>query len=220
MTDSWNGHETERLSEYLDGELALDEREGVEAHLAGCAACRDILDELRGVTRLAQRLDDRPSDRDLWPGIAERLEPRRSTSIWRRRLTFTVPQAVAAGLVLAIVSGGAVWLSRLDRTAPAGAGPGPEAPAPVVRVNLADQSYDHAIDDLEAVLADGRDRLDPRTYAVIERNLRAIDRAIAEARQALAADPGNVYLNNHLATARQRKLSLLRRATALARTEG
>ena len=66
----------------------------------------------------------------------------------------------------------------------------------------------------------GRDRLDPRTYEVLERNLRTIDRAIDEARRALEADPGNVYLNNHLAGARQRKLALLRRATALVHTEG
>jgi len=220
MSDSMHDHGTERLSAFLDDELTRDEREAVEAHLSACAACRDVLEELREVTRRARQLDDRPSARDLWSGIADRLEPRRAASIWRRRLTFTLPQAVAAGLALAILSGGAVWLSRVDRTARPGAGPGAGAAPPVVRVNLADESYDHAISDLEAVLADGRARLDPRTYAVIERNLRTIDRAIADARRALEADPGNVYLNNHLATARQRKLSLLRRATALTHTEG
>ena len=47
---------------------------------------------------------------------------------------------------------------------------------------------------------------------VIERNLDAIDAAIAEARAALDRDPANTYLNSHLADARRRKLDLLRRA--------
>ena len=139
--------------------------------------------------------------------------------MWRRRVSFTISQAVAAGLILALAPAAGVWL--LLSANGAGRGSGPDAPpADVVRVNLADEAYDHAVGDLEQALADGRDTLDPRTYAVIERNLRAIDRAIAESRRALEADPGNVFLNNHLATARQRKLTLLRRAAALAHTEG
>ena len=42
-----------------------------------------------------------------------------------------------------------------------------------------------------------------------------IDQAIAQARQALDADPANSYLSSHLVEARRRKLDLLRRATAL-----
>jgi hypothetical protein len=126
---------------------------------------------------------------------------------------------VAAGLVLVLGSAIGVW-TLVSGTAGGPAAAPDATPAGVVRANLADETYDHAVSDLEQVLAEGRDRLNPRTYAVIERNLRAIDRAIAESRRALEADPGNVYLNNHLATARQRKLSLLRHATALAHTEG
>jgi hypothetical protein len=51
---------------------------------------------------------------------------------------------------------------------------------------------------------------------VLEDNLGAIDRAIEQSRQALGADPANLFLNTHLAAARQRKLALLRSATALA----
>ena len=54
----------------------------------------------------------------------------------------------------------------------------------------------------------------PQTVRVLERTCEAIDRAIEQCREALAADPANVYLNSHLAEARQRKLALLRRATA------
>jgi hypothetical protein len=51
---------------------------------------------------------------------------------------------------------------------------------------------------------------------VVERNLAIIERAIDEARGALAADPSNAYLNRHLADAMRRKLDLLRHTTSLA----
>ncbi|PYP99161.1 MAG: hypothetical protein DMD34_00150, partial [Gemmatimonadetes bacterium] len=40
MKDQW----TDRLSEYLDGELAGSERTALEAHLASCGNCRATLE--------------------------------------------------------------------------------------------------------------------------------------------------------------------------------
>jgi hypothetical protein len=79
----------------------------------------------------------------------------------------------------------------------------------------ATQSYAAAVADLERVLADGRGQLDSSTVRVIEQNLQAIDRAIAQAQRALEADPANLYLNTHLAETMRRKLDLLRQAAAL-----
>ncbi len=217
MDDHW----TARLSEYLDDELAPGERPEAEAHLAACAACRETLDELRRVVARAHALADAGPDADLWPGVAARLAPAPTrASVWHRRVTFTLPQAMAAGLALVLLSAASVWFARVERRPPVAAPAAvPAAPA-VSRANFADESYDRAVSDLERALTDGRDRLDPQTYGVIERNLKTIDRAITEARQALEADPGNVYLNNHLASARKKKLMLLRSATALAHSEG
>jgi hypothetical protein len=90
----------------------------------------------------------------------------------------------------------------------------------IVQANFADAQFNAAVDDLEQILRDERDRLDPRTVLIIERNLKAIDAAINEARMALNDDPANPYLNSHLADARRRKLDLLRTATTLASTGG
>ena len=79
----------------------------------------------------------------------------------------------------------------------------------------ASQSYAVAVADLERVLAEGRGKLDTTTVKIIEKNLAAIDRAIAEAQRALDADSGNLYLNTHLAETMRRKLDLLRQAAAL-----
>jgi hypothetical protein len=62
--------------------------------------------------------------------------------------------------------------------------------------------------------------LDPETVRVLEANLMAIDQAIDQCRKALRNDPSNVYLNNHFVESRNRKLALLRRATALTMETG
>ena len=90
----------------------------------------------------------------------------------------------------------------------------------VQNANFADAQFNAAVSDLERILRDERDRLDPRTVLVIERNLKVIDDAIQEARMALNDDPANTYLNSHLADARRRKLELLRHATTLASAGG
>jgi hypothetical protein len=84
----------------------------------------------------------------------------------------------------------------------------------------AGQAFDQAVGELEQVLAQGRNRLEPRTLQIIEENLRVIDRAIAEARAAIAADPANAYLSGQVAANMHRKLEILRRAaTAIAVAE-
>ena len=79
-----------------------------------------------------------------------------------------------------------------------------------------DASYDLVIARLEQLLAEHRTALDTATVRVLEKNLEIIDRAIAEARAALAADPASAYLNHHLARTMRRKVDLLRQASTLA----
>jgi hypothetical protein len=49
----------------------------------------------------------------------------------------------------------------------------------------------------------------------VEESLRVVDDAIAEARQALARDPGNLAIADVLSANHEQKLDLLRRATRL-----
>jgi anti-sigma factor RsiW len=219
MSDQW----TPRLSEYLDDVLSGAERVQIEAHLVGCPECRETLAALRAVAARAASLEDGAPDHDLWPGVAQRIGAARPAvrpvvgGAWRRlRLTLTVPQLAAAALALMAVSAGSMWLTRprppvmQEAAAPPVAGPAITI-APVAM----GEGYESAVRDLEQVLAEGRDRLDTATVRVLEQNLRIIDEAIAESRQALEADPASPYLNAHLAQTMKRKLELLRQAARL-----
>jgi anti-sigma factor RsiW len=236
---------TDQLSDYLDDELGGAEREAVEQHLRACADCRAVLNDLKRVVAQAQTIPPRPPQADLWAGIAERITefPPASTVVPfagrpGRRVAFTLPQLAAAAVVLVAVSAGVAW-QIADRSARAGnagtvAAVSVEPPdhardtsvvaqAPatdtaggsIVQIGYADAQYDAAVADLEKALKEGRGRLDTSTIAIVQRNLEIIDQAIAQAREALAADPANSYLSGHLVEARRRKLDLLRRATAL-----
>ncbi|HUL02873.1 MAG TPA: zf-HC2 domain-containing protein [Gemmatimonadales bacterium] len=212
MRDQW----TDQLSDYVDEELADAERRALDAHLTGCVSCRVLLEELRRVRANARVLPDQAPDRDLWPGIARAIAPGRSA---RRALAFSVPQLLAAGVALILVSGGAAWIAaRRPIQARATAGPA-GAPtwgsSPVWR---SEAPYAAAIAQLEAALDEGRKSgtLDSATVLALVHSLATIDTAILDARHALAADPASAYLNHHLADTMRRKLDLLRQATAIA----
>jgi anti-sigma factor RsiW len=77
-----NVHEewTDKLSEFLDGELTADQQRVVEAHLRGCADCAAVLADLKRVVARAQQAGavPRPPSADLWAGIAARIDDARS----------------------------------------------------------------------------------------------------------------------------------------------
>jgi uncharacterized membrane protein len=190
-------------------------------------ACRATLSELRRVVARAQALDDTPPAADLWPAIARRIGAGTASDVTdlgvyraRRRVSFTVPQLAAAGIALMLVSGSVVWKVLSRGATPVAVTPAPPAIAPLPDGAPAawsgDASYDLVIARLEQLLAENRTALDTATVRVLEKNLEIIDRAIAEARAALAADPASAYLNHHLARTMRRKVDLLRQASALA----
>lgn len=243
-------HWTDRLSEYIDGEMVEGDREALELHLLECASCAELLGELREIVGAAGALEDREPASDLWPGIAHQLAARTaageagaddaaeqlSVDRWRRprsggrrgaldarRVSLTVPQLLAAGIALVLFSAGGAWVAL---------SPGPDVGAPTAAVAptaSADvdpasplafaAAYESAITELETAYREQRQRLDPETIQVVERNLAIIDAAIGDARRALEEDPASGFLNTHLANAMRRKVDLLRQAARIDRTE-
>lgn len=234
MTDiNW----TDRLSEYLDGSLTPAEQAACEAWLAGSADGRDLLADLRGVVAKAKTLPDASVPEAIWAGISAGIKAdshgrapsdvrpigsaRRATSSTGRRWSFTPMQMAAAAVILVAVGVGAGVLARRSRPVtglaqrdPAATTSGIGTP---VSSTASDRSYRRAVEDLEQVLDQNRDKLDPATVRVLESSITKIDAALAEAEQALAADPKSPYLNDHLARIRRKKLDILRQSAALIR---
>jgi hypothetical protein len=180
---------------------------------------------------IGQWREEMPS-RDLWPGVAAQIRASQPPVVVTQRFFTFSPAALAlaASLLIAVTSGLTWLIARAPAAGNVAADNGPVIQAygvpddqtggQIVQANFADAQFNAAVTDLEQILREERDRLDPRTVLVIERNLKAIDDAIQEARMALNNDPANPYLNSHLADARRRKLDLLRHATTLASAGG
>lgn len=77
----------EALSAALDGEVTPEERSRLEAHLASCASCRALREELMGLHAACAHLDAQPPAQ-LREQILTHLPPQRparpSSAIWRR----------------------------------------------------------------------------------------------------------------------------------------
>jgi len=121
--------------------------------------------------------------------------------------------AVTAGLTYQLTKQAAVeatvaGLSEGSAVAPA------TTPAPVVLQQVArqtaEETFDREIASLRKVVNDRRAELDSGTVAVLERNLKLIDQAIAESKAALAKDPASAFLEDRLTRAYDTKLQLLR----------
>jgi anti-sigma factor RsiW len=215
MTDTW----TDRLSEYVDGELDAGPRAALEAHLATCAECRATRDELERVVARARRVEYREPANDLWGSIEATISKGRPT---HRLVTLSWVRLAAAAAIVAVLAGGFAWTIASNRSTSIAVVPaGSDTVQPEARVAgagapaLAVASYRDAAADLERALEAGRSTLRPETMRVIEENLRAIDLAIAQTDSALRRDPGSAYLNQYLAATMQRKLRLLRRAVEI-----
>jgi anti-sigma factor RsiW len=226
MTDNW----TDRLSEYIDGELSVDEAEALEAHLMECAECGRTLQQLRMVVTRASQVIDREPATDLWQGIAARIsapelvsEAPVATLHGKRRFSFSGSQLAAASIALMLMSAGTMYMvvgrddvqQQVAVTQPA---PAPAAPG-LASVRAVTRNYDPAVAELELVLERNREQLDTSTVRVLEQNLAIIDRAITDARSALGQEPANPYLSRYLDQAMQKKVQLLRRATSVMRAQ-
>jgi len=219
MTDHTNDSTLQR---YVDGELPSRVMRGIRAHHETCPGCRAREEDLKAlVGRVAALSGSIQPPVDLWLGVAERITAEASQRSSKSRASGISPRswgrvvgwATAAAAILTLGIGLGRSLPRV--TTPPGFVEAPAAATPATLVS-ADPEYDAAIADLEAILSSMRDDLRPETVATIEQNLRIIDSAIEESREALLDDPANDYLNRHLSGYMQTKLEILRTVTSVA----
>jgi Putative zinc-finger len=217
-------HDAEALMDDLvDGTLAERERRELAGHLETCVACRSSEARMRALLARARALPGGiEPPHDLWPAIAGRLPAGTVATVEfapaRRRWYVLGAAAVAAVLIAAVslTTAVLVWKDRESRMAASAGRPGAPAVTPAsLELAPAQATYAAARVQLLAALQARRATLSPQTLDVVEKNLRIIDRAVAEMQAALARDPGNREIPSLLVATYQQEVDLLQRVTSL-----
>ena len=105
----------DKLPQYSLGVLGASEVAAIQEHLAECPDCRAELEAFERLDEVMTPAAQVAPERDLWPGVAERLQPRRAPVFewlmpqWSRAW---VGAAVAAAVVLMLVVGGLLYNAR------------------------------------------------------------------------------------------------------------
>lgn len=204
------------LSDLLDDALDAQARARADEHLAACDACVSRLQGMRLLVAHASSLPRTlPAPADEWRRVRARLDVHgRMTSPWWARRSVLL----AAGLALVIASS-AVTALLVGRGQDVAIQPtvSPAEPIAVMpRLAALEHEYATVVRDLERELAGRKHTLAPETIAAVERSLRTIDAAIAEAREALARDPASETVARLLVASHEQKIELLRHAARLA----
>ena len=218
----------------VDGASDTPDRRGLDAHLAGCEACRSLLADLREIRALAAALEPLEPPARVWRGVERRVaaegwtlrgtvrrwfrwpfaaEGRTPRGAGGRRLRWSLGNATLAGAAVVIVLG-VVFDGTRDRLPPSRTPAGGARATANGGPGAIERQYAAAIRDLEQVSNAGVP-IPPAARAALTSNLALVDRAIAESRSAVAAAPDNEVARGHLRTGLARKLRLLRTGVAL-----
>lgn len=107
----------ELLSARVDRELTRDEAEEVELHLAGCAQCRIVWEQMEEAREAFAHLEEVPAPEGFAQGVMDRIraeEPKKVIPLFRRP-RFKALAGLAACLVLAVGLYGASRPRYLDK---------------------------------------------------------------------------------------------------------
>lgn len=219
------------LNGFVDETLEPAERAEVETHLASCAECRALVDDLLEIRRTAASLELREPPVRAWSRIERAIQfeeaARRSTpdvsgaepparaghylNRWTRL-------AAAAVILVATVVGVRVMRpSQTGSTAnetPA-ASASEAAQAIEAELRQAEAHYVKAIQGLEQIATAEQGALDPGTAATLRKNLTVIDQAISESRAALRVEPTSEPAQQSLIDSFKTKIALLQDTVAL-----
>jgi hypothetical protein len=203
-----------------DGSLALDHSAEVNAHLGACAECAaDVARIKQLMTRIQQT--PAPQQPDLWPEIRSRIEREKVVQLPAADVRVRRPRSMrlvwgALALAAALVIGVVLPNLRREPSAPnVATAPKttPTSPSVALVADSADayeQEAKYLLNDLEM----RRAMMRPQMAAAVDRDLKVIDQAIAELKEAIARDPNNPALRRMLASSYKQKVELLKRAVS------
>ena len=110
----------EHLADFLERDVSEPTRAAMESHAVGCDDCGPLLADLRRLRIDAANLPELVPSRDLWSGIASRIEAPvlslpGSGSVRARRWTNPLVLGLAAAGLVAITATVTHWDGQVDR---------------------------------------------------------------------------------------------------------
>lgn len=206
-------------SRYIDGELSLKERQGIEAHIKDCPSCCLLYDDLQQIVSGIRSVPVVGPRETLWLSLRARLKeeatqgasiaagwPSQLVLLWRshKRLASASLAALVFVLVLALSLTWRAW--EKEKTAEEIAWR---------EVRQAELHYQRAIYSLNQVVSSQKSVWDPRLVETFETNLAQIDQAIAECKEAAKTYPSNPEVARFLLAAYSRKVEFLQQMSQI-----
>jgi len=195
-----------------DGTLTPD----ALAHIEDCAACGRYRERLAAIIDPSSVLPREISPpRDLWSGIAGRLDATEERKVWR--IPNFLPLAAAAGIAAILVASLFALPPRQSPTETAMPVRTPETDPIFASSTLPIESVEIGFVQTRAALMKRfeaqKSSVSPEQVAVLEQMLSTMDSAAQDIRVALERDPYNASLLFKLSHTRRRELRLLQQVT-------
>jgi hypothetical protein len=199
-----------------DNSLGMQPAAAADAHLRVCADCAADVGRLRTLmTRIHDLSPAAPLEDDLWPAIQARIEDRKVVPLGPSSSTDIPPRRNRVGVrIMAGIAAAALIVVSLPRIHGAARVEPPADSSPPNLTPIVDSArlYEDEANTLLNELEMQRAMMPPQAAAAIDQDLRTIDQAIAELKDALARDPNNPALRRLLASSYRQKVELLKRA--------
>jgi hypothetical protein len=223
----------EQLMALLEHDLDPGAQAWMTQHQRNCVTCDAMVQEVEMIHRKAAHAPLLSPSRDLWSGIAARIDapvltlpvsgvsaPPQQAQPARR--TVSMRWFAVAATLLVTVTSAVTWRVARSRDAEAVRSVAVNTPrvdtvegsmfTPAANV---DEVYEQQIAALRTVVNERFAELDSTTVTELRRNLAIIDKAIADSRAALQKDPHSQMLSTSLDRALASKLALMRRVALL-----
>jgi negative regulator of sigma E activity len=223
------------LSAYIDGELTVDDRRQLSAHLQECLPCFSVREDLHAIVGYCREhrgeYDPVPSSQAMWIRIRNTVEAEglassarvavateKSSGILSRvfhaswQMTFPQLAATACAIAIAVSLATTLGIQRLRSMSETG-----ENPAALTHSSSPDVRPDYRTRQQQMDISYWNQRVElrkvkwsPQVRDAFERNLNVIDKAVDESRQQLIQNPHDEVSEELFNAALSEKMELLK----------
>ena len=176
-----------------------------EEHIKTCPLCAERAEFEDQILKEAGQLSSFKPDSDLWGKIETQMNSGtigRKSNIFNIILKHKIGLSVAAGFIILLSMSAFYFFGNgSDKIL---------SNAALVKVEITEQNYLDAIDDLEIQASDKMASMDTDLMLLYRDKLETIDRQINRCRQAIQTNPGNAHIRRYMLAALQDKKETLR----------